>query len=46
MTPNQTPDSLPRQLPDGLLLRRAQAAEMDALVEFIVRIHDEPALGR
>jgi hypothetical protein len=45
VTPNQTPESLPRQLPDGLLLRRAQPADIDALVEFIVRIHDEPALG-
>lgn len=45
MTPKQPPDSLSRQPPSGLLLRRAEPGDIEALVEFIVRIHGDPALG-
>src|SRR3712207_2919588 len=38
-------DLLPRDLGDGLLLRRATAADTEALVELNVEVFEEPADG-
>ena len=36
---------LPQQLADGLILRQATPADIDAVAAFAVRIHDDPSLG-